>query len=272
MKWHHQGIHHSTKDYCLLIEEDLYGSRPGCMAHVPVFIKLLENEIYQTSMKTGINKDLDVMLCYDHILQALANTTSQHISMNCLFCIINACTLQQVQQIKLQTSLGIVNKSYQHCTALHIPCMILDRFLGTLLRYGVSFVQPSLMPWNPKLMGPVSILLMCSCLSNYAWLTLVTTATNVSTANQFQDYPQLLVAEFLFCLWKLMPSYGMISFLHLAENSTWLNLLTMQLKPHIWSMVFRFSLTHPPMNAFVIEINNYDCLYRTEYSCNIDLT
>ena len=69
IKWR-QAIHNAEDKY--LLNEGLYGSRPGRSAHDPALLKVLQHEIYRMSMKSGVNFDLDATSCYDRILVSLA--------------------------------------------------------------------------------------------------------------------------------------------------------------------------------------------------------
>jgi hypothetical protein len=73
VKWQ-QAMHHAEDSGYL--NEGLYRSRAGRSAHEPVFIEVLQNDIYMTLMKVGINYDLDATSCYDRILAAIASITS----------------------------------------------------------------------------------------------------------------------------------------------------------------------------------------------------
>jgi hypothetical protein len=100
VKWR-QAMHHAEdKGY---LNEGLYGSRAGRSVH-----------IYLTSMKVGINYDLDATSCYDRILAAIASITSRCMDMNKHVVLVNAKTLQAAK-FKLKTSLGISDAFYQHC-------------------------------------------------------------------------------------------------------------------------------------------------------------
>lgn len=76
VKWR-QAIHHAEDNN--LLNEGLYGSRPGRSAHEPALIEVLQHEIYRMSMKPGINFDLDATSCYDRILACMASMCSQRV-------------------------------------------------------------------------------------------------------------------------------------------------------------------------------------------------
>ena len=70
-------------------------------------------------MKSGINKDLDAMSCYDRILAMLASLSSRRFGLHENIAFVNAKTLQDAK-FKLKTMLGISTTSYQHCKAFPI--------------------------------------------------------------------------------------------------------------------------------------------------------
>ena len=70
VKWR-QALFHAEDNR--LLNNGLYGSRPGRSAITPVYIENMQNTIYQLSMKSGINFDLDATWCYDRILPSVAS-------------------------------------------------------------------------------------------------------------------------------------------------------------------------------------------------------
>lgn len=116
VKWR-QSMHHAEDN--ALLNDGLYGSRAGRSAHEPVFLEVLQNDIYMTSMKSGINFDLDATSCYDRILAAIASIASRRMGMARHVVLVNANTLQEAK-FKLKTSLGISSGWYQHCHAFPI--------------------------------------------------------------------------------------------------------------------------------------------------------
>jgi hypothetical protein len=104
VKWR-SAMHHAEDHH--LLNEGLYGSRAGRSAHEPVFIKVLQNEIYKVSMKPGINFDLDAT-----ILAAIAAITSRAKGMTKH--VVAVCVKTLV------TSLGISDTFYRHCVAYPI--------------------------------------------------------------------------------------------------------------------------------------------------------
>ena len=96
-----------------LLNDGLYGSRPGRTAHDPVLLEILQHEIYRMSMKTGINFDLDATSCYDRILINVASLCNQRIGMHQSVVFVNAQTLEQAKYY-LKTNLGISEQFYTH--------------------------------------------------------------------------------------------------------------------------------------------------------------
>lgn len=111
LKWR-QAIHHAEDN--LLLNDGLYGSRPGRSAHDPALIEVLQHEIYRMSMKPGINFDLDATSCYDRILPNLAAICSRRVGVARSVARMNTNMLEQAKY-HLKTSLGISSAYYQHC-------------------------------------------------------------------------------------------------------------------------------------------------------------
>lgn len=116
VKWR-QAIHHAEDHH--LLNEGLYGSRPGRTAHDPVFLEIMQTETYRTSMKSGINKDLDATSCYDRILTWVASICSRRVGINRTVAIVNSRTLEKARY-HLKTDLQVSEESYQHCDAYPI--------------------------------------------------------------------------------------------------------------------------------------------------------
>ena len=102
-----------------LLNEGLYGSRPGRSAHEPVLIEILQNEIYRSSMKAGIHKDLDATSCYDRILSWVANLCSRRVGVHHKVAIVNCRTLEKARY-HLKTNIEVSAEFYQHCDAFPI--------------------------------------------------------------------------------------------------------------------------------------------------------
>ena len=116
VKWRQALLHAEANN---LLNDGLYGSRKGRSAHDPVLIEVLQNEIYRTSMKSGINFDLDATSCYDRILMNVASISSRRMGMHSSIILVNANTLEQARY-HLKTNLGVSEGHYSHCSAYPI--------------------------------------------------------------------------------------------------------------------------------------------------------
>jgi len=96
-----------------LLNKSAYGSRPARSAHDPVLMEVWRNGIYRTSMKSGVNQDLDATACYDRILPPVANICSQRIGVHPKVAAVNCRTLEKAR-FYLKTNLGVSENSYQH--------------------------------------------------------------------------------------------------------------------------------------------------------------
>jgi len=97
----------------MVLHDGLYGSRPGRSAHDPAFMEVLQHEIYRTSMKSGVNYDLDASSCYDRIVPSVAAICSRRMGMPAPIVHINMATLEQAQY-HVKTQLGVSKGSYRH--------------------------------------------------------------------------------------------------------------------------------------------------------------
>lgn len=111
VKWR-QAMHHAEDER--LLNDGLYGSRSGRSAHDPVFVEVLQHEIYKWSMKLGLNFDLDATSCYDRILACLATICSRRVGMAKSVVMVNASTLEEAK-FKIKTQLGVSEAWYRHC-------------------------------------------------------------------------------------------------------------------------------------------------------------
>lgn len=154
IKWR-QAMHH-CKDNCLF-NEGLYGSRPGQSAQTPVNIKVHQNAIYQLSMISRLNLDLNATLCFDRIIISIASLCNRRTGMNKIMVLINSKTLQ-LAKLKIKTTLGLSEDFYQHSDAFPIHgtgqgygnlpmilgfvCSVLFDALDVVAT-GVEFVSPN---------------------------------------------------------------------------------------------------------------------------------
>jgi hypothetical protein len=138
VKWR-ETLHNAEDQH--LLHPDAYGSRPARSAHDPVAMEIWRNGIYRTSMKTGINLDLDATSCYDRILPPMASICSRRMGIHPRVAKLNNRTLEKAR-FHLKTSVGISMSSYSHCpehpiygtgqgsgNSPHIWCFILRPYL-----------------------------------------------------------------------------------------------------------------------------------------------
>ena len=94
VKWRHAMRHSEEQN---LLNEGIYGSRAGRSAHDPIFVEIMQNEIYRASMKTGIHKDLDATSCYDRIPAWVANVCSRRMGIHRMVAAVNCKTLEKAR-------------------------------------------------------------------------------------------------------------------------------------------------------------------------------
>jgi hypothetical protein len=116
VKWR-EALHHAEDSQ--LLNQGLYGSRPGRSAIIPVQIEIMQNAIYQLSMKSGINFDLDAASCYDRILAKVASISSRRMGMNSNVVLVNCNTLEQAK-FRIKTTIGVSEDWYAHSEAFPI--------------------------------------------------------------------------------------------------------------------------------------------------------
>jgi endonuclease/exonuclease/phosphatase family metal-dependent hydrolase len=116
VKWR-QAMHHAED--AKLLNDGLYGSRPGRSAHDPALLETLQNEIYRMSMKPGVVFDLDATSCYDRILANVAALSSRRMGMAKNVVLVNSCTLEKARYY-LKTQLGVSDQFYQHSSSFPI--------------------------------------------------------------------------------------------------------------------------------------------------------
>ncbi len=96
-----------------ILNDGLYGSRPGRSAHDPALLEVLQHEIYRMSMKPGINYDLDAASCFDRIIPNIAAICSRRLGVPDDVIQVNMATLEKAQY-HLKTNLGVSDGYYQH--------------------------------------------------------------------------------------------------------------------------------------------------------------
>ena len=105
-------VHHAEDNS--LLNDSLYGARPGRTAHDPVGIEETVAEITRLSRKPCIKNAEDATACYDRILPGLGNLASRCHGLHRLVAIVQGATLEEVHY-HLKTSLGITEDNYKHC-------------------------------------------------------------------------------------------------------------------------------------------------------------
>jgi len=110
VKWR-QGMYKAESKK--LLNDGLYGSRPGRSAHDPAFIEVLQNEIYRMSMKSGVNFDLDATSCYDRIVPSVAAISSRRVGMPKSVVHVNMAMIEGTRY-HLKTNLGVSTGYYTH--------------------------------------------------------------------------------------------------------------------------------------------------------------
>ena len=96
-----------------LINDGLFGGRPGCEAQSLVFLEELKYDTSYCSRRTLFNFDNDATSCYDRIIVALASIINRKYGLNQRIVALHANTLQQAK-FHLRTINGISEQSYSH--------------------------------------------------------------------------------------------------------------------------------------------------------------
>ena len=97
-----------------LLNDSLYGARPGRTAHDPVGIEETLAEITRLSRKPCIKNAEDATACYDRIIPGLGNLASRCHGLHRCVALVQGRTLQDVHY-HLKTNLGITEENYHHC-------------------------------------------------------------------------------------------------------------------------------------------------------------
>ena len=110
-------VHHAEDNY--LLNDGLYGARPGRTAHDPVALEETIAEITRLSRKPCIKNAEDATACYDRIIPGLGHLASRSHGLHRFIAIVQGKTLEEVHY-HLKTKLGITDENYQHCKAFPI--------------------------------------------------------------------------------------------------------------------------------------------------------
>jgi hypothetical protein len=105
-------VHHAEDNH--LLNDSLYGARPGHTAHDPVGLEEFVSEITQLSRKPCIKNAEDATACYDRIIPGVGNLASRAHGMHKFVALVQGHTLEEVRY-HLKTKLGISTENYQHC-------------------------------------------------------------------------------------------------------------------------------------------------------------
>ena len=97
-----------------IINNGLFGGRPGCEAQSLVFLEELKYDTSYCSRRTLFNFDNDATSCYDRIIIALASIINRKYGLHQRIVALHANTLQQAR-FHLRTANGMSNESYSHC-------------------------------------------------------------------------------------------------------------------------------------------------------------
>jgi len=108
-------LHHVSDNS--LVNESVYGSRPGKSSLDPVFTYEMELEISRLARRAMIQFDNDATSCYDRIPCFLANIMSRKYGLNYKACIIQGRTLKEAKYY-LKTKLGISEDYVTHSRQL----------------------------------------------------------------------------------------------------------------------------------------------------------
>ena len=102
-----------SADLLGLINEGLFGGRPGCEAQSLTFLEELKYDISFMTRRTLFNFDNDATSCYDRIIVSLASLINRKYGLHRKVVAVHAATLQQAR-FHLRTLTGISNQHYSH--------------------------------------------------------------------------------------------------------------------------------------------------------------
>jgi hypothetical protein len=96
-----------------LINEGLFGGRPGCEAQSLTFLEELKYDISFMTRRTLFNFDYNATSCYDRIIVALASLINRKYGLHQKVVAVHASTLQHAR-FHLRTIAGISDQYYSH--------------------------------------------------------------------------------------------------------------------------------------------------------------
>ena len=102
-----------SSDHLGLINDGLFGGRPGCEAQSLTFLEELKYDISYITRRTLFNFDNDATSCYDRIIVSLASLINRKYGIHRKVVAIHASTLHQAR-FHLRTLSGISEQFYNH--------------------------------------------------------------------------------------------------------------------------------------------------------------
>jgi len=102
-----------SSDHLGLINDGLFGGRPGCEAQSLTFLEELKYDISYMTRRTLFNFDNDATSCYDRIIVSLASLINRKYGIHRKVVAIHASTLHQAR-FHLRTLSGISEQFYTH--------------------------------------------------------------------------------------------------------------------------------------------------------------
>ena len=101
-----------------IINDGLFGGRPGCEAQSLVFLEELKYDISFCTRRTLFNFDNDATSCYDRIIVSFASLINRKYGLHKKVVAVHATTLLQAR-FHLRTTTGISKEHYSH--TIHFP-------------------------------------------------------------------------------------------------------------------------------------------------------
>lgn len=102
-----------SADQRTLINDGLFGGRPGCEAQSLAFLEELKYDISYTTRRTLFNFDNDATSCYDRIIVSLASLINRKYGLHRNVVTVHATTLKEAK-FHLRTHLGYSESFYSH--------------------------------------------------------------------------------------------------------------------------------------------------------------
>lgn len=125
-------VHHAEDNF--LLNNSLYGARPGRTAHDPVGIEEFVSEITRLSRKPCIKNAEDATACYDRIIPGVGNLASRSFGMHRSVALVQGETLEDVRY-HLKTKMGVTDENYINIVTF-TPSMERDKVAATHQQFG----------------------------------------------------------------------------------------------------------------------------------------